>query len=188
LDNNFNQFQEEVVNRNHLRYLFLTGLLILPILLLGQTTKIGYVSSERIRAEYKEFQEAESQLQLDFRKVQFDYQAMVQNLDSLKQAYEAQRLMSSPEWRREKEQEITNKETEIQQYQAIKIGPEGELYRKQAQMEYDLLSKVKNAVDNVAITKGYDFIFDGSVALLYGKPTFDLTDDVLFELRKVKTD
>jgi Skp family chaperone for outer membrane proteins len=47
---------------------------------------------------------------------------------------------------------------------------------------------VKNAVDNVAITKGYDFIFDGSVALLYGKPTFDLTDDVLFELRKVKAD
>jgi Skp family chaperone for outer membrane proteins len=50
------------------------------------------------------------------------------------------------------------------------------------------LTKVKNAVDDVAISKGYDFIFDGSVSLLYGKPTFDLTDDVLFELGKVNTE
>jgi Skp family chaperone for outer membrane proteins len=47
-----------------------------------------------------------------------------------------------------------------------------------------LLSKVKKAVDNVAISKGFDFIFDGSVSLLYGKATFDVTDDVLHELRK----
>ncbi len=54
-------------------------------------------------------------------------------------------------------------------------------------MEYELLSKVKKAVDNVAIEKGYDFIFDGSISLLYGKPTHDLTDDVLHELRKVSS-
>ena len=81
---------------------------------------------------------------------------------------------------------LASKEQQLQQFQAQKVGPEGELYRKQAQMEYELLSKVKTAVDNVAISKGYDFIFDGSVSLLYGKPTHDLTDDVLFELRKTK--
>lgn len=174
------------MNRKQYTMMTITGLLLAPILLFGQI-KVGYISSERIRAEFAEFKEAEAQLQLEFRKVQFDYQAMAQELDSLKQAYETQRLMSSPEWRREKEQDIANKEAEIQRYQAEKVGPEGELYRRQAQMEYDLLTKVKNAVDNVAISKGYDFIFDGSVSLLYGKPTFDLTDDVLFELGKEKT-
>lgn len=160
-------------------------LLLLPMLVFGQN-KIGYIASERVRAEYEEFQEAEAQLQLDFRKVQEEYQVMLVDLDSLKQAYEAQRLMSSPDWRTEKENEIATKEQALQQFQAQKVGPEGELYRKQAQMEYELLSKVKTAVDNVAISKGYDFIFDGSVSLLYGKPTHDLTDDVLFELRKNK--
>ena len=110
---------------------------------------------------------------------------MLNELDELKQAYETQRLMSSPEWRTEKENDITTKEQGIQQFQAQKVGPEGELYRKQSQMEYELLSKVKTAVDNVAISKGYDFIFDGSVSLLYGKPTYDLTDDVLTELKKL---
>jgi len=164
---------------------FLTAFLLLPMFLIGQN-KIGYIASERVRAEFEEFQEAETQLQLDYRKVQEEYQVMLVELDSLKQAYETQRLMSSPEWRKEKETEIGTKEQRLQQFQAQKVGPEGELYRKQSQMEYELLSKVKVAVDNVAISKGYDFIFDGSVSLLYGKPTHDLTDDVLFELRKAK--
>jgi len=173
------------VNLKRVNIAFLTGLLLLPMLLIGQN-KIGYIASERVRAEFEEFKEAESQLQLEYRKVQEEYQVMLVELDSLKQAYETQRLMSSPEWRKAKETEIGTKEQSLQQFQAQKVGPEGELYRKQSQMEYELLSKVKVAVDNVAISKGYDFIFDGSVSLLYGKPTFDLTDDVLFELRKAK--
>jgi Skp family chaperone for outer membrane proteins len=173
------------VNLKRVNITFLTAFLLLPMFLIGQN-KIGYIASERIRAEFEEFQEAETQLQLEYRKVQEEYQVMLVELDSLQQAYETQRLMSSPEWRKEKETEIGTKEQRLQQFQAQKVGPEGELYRKQSQMEYELLTKVKVAVDNVAISKGYDFIFDGSVSLLYGKPTHDLTDDVLFELRKSK--
>lgn len=185
LDNNFNYETGGIVKLKRETIAFLSILLLLPMLAFGQN-KIGYIASERVRAEFEEFQEAEAQLQLDFRKVQEEYQVMLVGLDSLKQAYEAQRLMSSPDWRTSKENEIASKEQQLQQFQAQKVGPEGELYRKQAQMEYELLSKVKTAVDNVAISKGYDFIFDGSVSLLYGKPTHDLTDDVLFELRKTK--
>lgn len=173
------------MNLKQVKIALLTAFLLIPMFLIGQV-KIGYIASERVRMEFEEFKEAESQLQLEFRKVQEEYQVMLVELDSLKQAYETQRLMSSPEWRKEKEVEIGTKEQRLQQYQAQKVGPEGELYRKQSQMEYELLSKVKTAVDNVAISKGYDFIFDGSVSLLYGKPTHDLTDDVLFELRKAK--
>ena len=153
------------------------------MILFGQL-QVGYVASERIRLEYEEFKEAESQLQLEFQKVQFEYQEMLSQLDSLKEAYETQRLMSSPEWRREKEQDILDSERRIQEFQAKKVGPEGELYQKQTKMEFELLSKVKKGVDNVAISNKYDFIFDGSVSLLYGKPTYDVTDDVLYELRK----
>lgn len=173
------------MNLKQVKIALLAVIVMLPMFLFGQV-KIGYIASERVRAEFAEFKEAELQLQSEFRKVQEEYQVMLTELDGLKQAYETQRLMSSPEWRKEKEAEISAKEQSLQQYQAQKVGPEGELYRKQSQMEFELLSKVKTAVDNVAISKGYDFIFDGSVSLLYGKPTHDLTDDVLFELRKAK--
>jgi Skp family chaperone for outer membrane proteins len=119
-------------------------------------------------------------------RLQAEYNTYVARLDSLQREFERQRLLLSPEKTREKEVELQTLYQTTQQFQQVKFGPEGELYRKQSQMEYELLSKVKVAVDNVAISKGYDFIFDGSVSLLYGKPTHDLTDDVLFELRKAK--
>ncbi len=157
--------------------------MMLPVLLTAQN-KIGFVQSDRIRAEYEEFKDAEAQLQLEYRQVNAQYNKMVVELDSIKQAFETQRLMSSPDWRKEKEVEIATREQTIQQFQVTMVGPEGELYRRQAQLEFDILSKVKRAVDKVAAAKSIDFIIDGSVALLYGNPTYDLTDDVLFELRK----
>ena len=114
-------------------------IIIFPITIIAQN-KIGFVQSDRIRAEYEEFKDAEAQLQLEYRQVNAQYNLMV--------------------------------------------GPEGELYRRQAQLEFDILSKVKRAVDKIAAAKKIDFILDGSTSLLYGNPTYDLTDDVLFELRK----
>ena len=151
---------------------------------LNAQLKIGYILSERIRSEYEEFKEAESQLQLEYKKVQFEFDQRVKKLDSLKQDYEVKRLMSLDKGESIK-QEIENTERQIQTYQAEKVGPQGELMRKQAQMEYDILGKVKKAVDKVAIDGGYDYIIDASVGLLYYKPKFDLTDDVLHELRKL---
>ena len=121
--------------------------IIFYILLIGMTAslsaqlKIGYILSERIRGEYEEFKEAESQLQLEYRKVQFEFDQRVKKLDSLKQDYEVKRLMSLDKGESIK-QEIDQTEKQIQTYQAEKVGPQGELMRKQAQMEYDILGKV----------------------------------------------
>ena len=146
--------------------------------------KIGFVQSDRIRSEYEEFKDAEAQLQLEYRQVNMRYNSMFVELVSIKQSFETQRLMSSPEWRKEKEAEIVAREQTIQKFQVTMVGPEGELYRRQAQLEFDILSKVKRAVDKIAAAKKIDFIIDGSTSLLYGNPTYDLTDDVLLELRK----
>ena len=149
--------------------------------------KIGYILSERIRTEFEDFKEAESQLQLEYRKVQTEFDKMVLKMDSLKQDYEVKRLMALDKGESIK-QELVQMEQSIQTYQAEKIGPQGELMKKQAQMEYDILGKVKKAVDKVAINEGFDYIIDASVGLLYFKPKYDMTDDVLYELRNLKSD
>jgi Skp family chaperone for outer membrane proteins len=190
----------EIINYNRTTILILIKekmaimkrITIFFMLLIGMTAnvsaqlKIGYILSERIRGEYEEFKEAESQLQLEYRKVQFEFDQRVKKLDSLKQDYEVKRLMSLDKGESIR-QEIEKTEKQIQTYQAEKVGPQGELMRKQAQMEYDILGKVKKGVDKVAIDGGYDFIIDASVGLLYYKPKYDLTDDVLHELRKLDT-
>ena len=73
--------------------------------------KIGFVQSDRIRAEYEEFKDAEAQLQLEYRQVNMRFNAMAVELDSIKQAIETQRLLSSPEWRKEEEAEIETNES-----------------------------------------------------------------------------
>ena len=166
-------------------------LIILTVVLgltgeLSAQLKIGYILSERIRTEYDEFKEAESQLQLEYRKVQYTFDQMVIKMDRLKQEYEVKRLMALDKGASIK-QEIEEMEKQAQNYQAEKIGPQGELMRKQAQLEYDILAKVKKAVDKVAIAGGYDYIMDASVAILYYKPKFDLTDDVLHELGSINS-
>ena len=142
--------------------------------------------SERIRTEFEEFKEAESQLQLEYGKVQTEFDKMVLKMDSLKQDYEVKRLMALDKGESIK-QELIQMEQAIQRYQAEKVGPQGELMRKQAQMEYEILGKVKKAVDKVAIDGGYDYIIDASVGLLYFKPKYDMTDDVLHQLRNLKS-
>mgnify|MGYP003990266897 FL=1 len=111
---------------------------------------------------------------------------MIASIDSLKQEYEVKRLMALDKGESIR-REIENGERQIQAFQAEKVGPQGEIMRKQAQMEYEILGKVKKAVDKVAIDGGYDFIFDGSVSLLYFKPKYDLTDDVLHELKNLES-
>ena len=148
--------------------------------------KIGYILSEGIRTEFEDFKEAESQLQLEYRKVQTEFDKMVLKMDSLKQDYEVKRLMALDKGESIK-QELVQMERSIQTYQAEKIGPQGELMKKQAQMEYEILGKVKKAVDKVAINEGFDYIIDASVGLLYFKPKYDMTDDVLYELRNLKS-
>ena len=62
----------------------LASLILLPVFVKGEV-KVGFVQSDRIRMEYEDFKEAESQLQLEFQKVQFEYQEMLSQLDSLKE-------------------------------------------------------------------------------------------------------
>ena len=76
----------------------------------------------------------------------------------------------------------------IQTHQAEKVGPQGELMKKSAQMEYEILGKVREAVKKVAIDDQFDYIMDASMGLLYVKPQYDVTDDVLHELRNLKVE
>ena len=170
------------MNRKITKSLLFIGLVIFPLTIFGQL-KVGYVISQKIQSEYEEFKEAQSQLQLEIKKAQFEFQEMQKELDSLKKALDNQRLLRTDVT--EMEQIIKDKEIAFQNFQVKKAGPEGDIAKKEYQMTNELIFKINEAVKKVAIDKGYDFVLDGSIGLLYGKPTHDLTDDVLHELRKV---
>ncbi|MBU1872177.1 OmpH family outer membrane protein, partial [bacterium] len=153
--------------------------------LLAQNVKIGYVNSDRILAEFEEAKEAQRKLDVEAKKLEDEYRGMLGKLDSLNRDFERQKMIMSETRRKTKENEITQLQQSIQRYQVEKMGPEGEIYRKQAELVGPVLEKIKAVIEKVGKGNKYDYIFDTVAGnILYAEPVHDLTDKVLYELKR----
>ena len=160
----------------------------LPGYLLGQL-KIGYIDSNRIMQEFEDVRDAQAKLEKETRRLQVQYTGHVERLDSLQREFERQRLLLSNDKIREKEQELQFLIKTTQEFQQSKFGPEGDLYRYQATLMTPILEKIDAAIKNVGAELGYDFIIDAAGgALVYSLPAYDLTADVVAELRQAMQD
>ena len=159
-------------------------LLCLPVILLADI-KIGYIDSNRIMSEYENVRDVQVELEKEQRKLETEYNGMLNQLDSLNQVFERQRLLMSENRREEKQSEMIQMEREIQEFQLKKFGPEGEIFRKQSQLLAPVLEEVDAAIKAVAAQRGYDYVFDAvSGAIVYALDSHDLTEEVLKELKK----
>jgi len=150
--------------------------------------KIGYIDSNEIMTKFEEVRQVQVSLEKEQRKLQAEMENLIQQLDSLKQEYERQRLLMSDSRRQEKEQELVRSEQKIQKFQMDKFGPEGEIYRKQNQLLKPVLAKVDEAIQAVGKRQQYDYIMDAvGGAIVYALDSNNLTEDVIEELRKSTT-
>jgi len=150
--------------------------------------KIGYIDSNEIMTKFEEVRQIQVSLEKEQRKLQAEMENLIQQLDSLKQEYDRQRLLMSDSRRQEKEQELVRSEQQIQKFQMDKFGPEGELYRKQAQLMKPVLTKVDNAIQAVADERGFDYILDAVAGgIVHALPQHNLTEAVMEKLRKAAT-
>lgn len=148
-------------------------------------TKIGYVNSNRIMAEYEPVRDIQIELEKEQRKLEIEFNRILENIDSLSKDYERQRLLMSDERRQNREQEIMSLERTAQEFQMKKFGPEGDITRMQNQKLQPVLEKVQSAIDVIAKERGYDYVLDAITgSILYALPQYDLTEDVIKELKK----
>ncbi|MCD6206008.1 MAG: OmpH family outer membrane protein [Candidatus Marinimicrobia bacterium] len=150
-----------------------------------QGMKIGYVNSDRILQEFEEAKEAQRKLDVEAKKLEDEYRGLLAKLDSLNKDYERQKMIMSETRRQAKENEIAQLQQTIQSYQVDKMGPQGEIYQKQAELVGPVLEKIKAVIEKVGKENKYDFIFDTVAGnILYAEPVYDLTDKVLYELKR----
>jgi outer membrane protein len=107
---------------------------------------------------------------------------MQAELDSMGQEYNEDSLKMSAELKKAKETDIIEMQQAMQNYSLVFNN---ELTKREQQLEYELVQKYKKAVDSVATKQGYTIVIDGSAATLYVNPKLNITDDVLYELRKL---
>jgi outer membrane protein len=163
------------------------GSLILSTFVFAEV-KIGYIDSNEIMTKFEEVRQVQVSLEKEQRKLQAEMENLIQQLDSLNQEYERQRLLMSDSRRQEKEQELVRSEKQIQKFQMDKFGPEGEIYRKQNQLLKPVLAKVDEAIQAIGERQGFDYILDAVAGgIVYALPQNNLTEDVIEELRKSTT-
>lgn len=148
--------------------------------------KIAYINSEKIKAEYKEAQDAETkiaEINAQWEKEAMDKQKEIQ---ALQEQLESQSLLLSEEKKREKYQELQNMAMSFEQFKQQKWGQRGEINTRLEELWKPIQDKIFAQINQIGEDEGYDYIFDSAlnVILYIGKGQTDLTDRVIEELNK----
>jgi outer membrane protein len=163
-------------------------LVLLPVNeCVSQEGKIGYVDSMRLRAEYKEFADAQAKFDQDVKTWQDEIAEVERVSDSLQDDLDKTSLMLSDTKKKEKEDNLEAKKQEYQSLTNEIFGPGGKAERRNAELTKPILDKITQVLEKIATEENYIMIFDsvnGNIA--YAKKGLDLTDQVLEELKKLE--
>lgn len=156
--------------------------LLLPALAEGQELKIGYLDMERLRQSYQGFRDAEEAFQKIATEVQEQVRNRQQEVEMLKQQYEARKTMLTTARRQQDEQNIMQKEQELVQFAQTQ---QMQLVQQEVELTRPLQESIFNVVQTLAKAENYTYIFDAG-SLIYVDPlrAQDLTGQVLEELQK----
>lgn len=173
--------KEEIVNSTKF---FAVTILILLISMPAFAQKLAYVHSQRVLAEFSEYKDVQNKLAQIQNQYQAEYDQLVKEYTQQVEEIESQSLLLSPEKKAEKERLAQQKALEIEKYKYEKLGPQGEIYKKQAELGQPVLDKINKVIQDIGEAEDYDFVFDGATGLLWAKPEHDITQQVLDELNK----
>lgn len=148
--------------------------------------RIAYVDVNAVLESIPEYQKAQEQLD----KIATQWrQEIAQQQDVIKglySKYQAEQVMLSEEMKKQREDEILNKEKEVRELQRRKFGPEGDLFKKREELVKPIQEKVYTAIERYATDRGFEYIFEkGSASgMLFADKKFDKTEDIKSMLKK----
>ncbi|MBP7184243.1 MAG: OmpH family outer membrane protein [Saprospiraceae bacterium] len=163
-------------------------------MLMAFTFRVGTVSAQKIACvDINKILESMD----DYKKAQSDLdktasqwrQEIAQQYDDIKSAYnkyQAEQVLISDEAKKQREEDIMNREKLVRDAQKEKFGPEGALFKKRQELVRPIQDRVYAAIDAYAVEKGIDFIFDksGTAGIIYDNDRYDKTDDIIAKLKK----
>lgn len=150
----------------------------------AQDQKIGYVNTDEILSQMSEYQGIQKQLDAISSEWNAELEEMQQEIEQLKEDFQAKEILYTDELKQQKQQEIQSKIQERQQYLDQKFGNKGEYFQKQNELLEPIQRKIYEAINTVANQQNFDFIFDRAEnpSLLYSENEWNLNEQVLQEL------
>ncbi|MGV3703891.1 MAG: OmpH family outer membrane protein [Arcticibacter sp.] len=146
--------------------------------------RFAYVDSEYILDHIPEYVAAEKQLEATSKQWQQQVDARLAEVEKMYKAYQGDLALLTPEVRRERENAIVEKEKAAKEFQRVKFGFEGDLYKQRIKLIQPVQERVARAIEAVAESNQLDMILDknSEVILLYASPRLDKSDEVITRL------
>lgn len=166
-----------------MKHLFL-GLFLTFFAHLTFAQRFGYINSQLIVDKMPQYNEAKKEIDQITVEWQKEIDIVQQDLNNLRAAFEAEKVLFTDEMKQKRATEISEKENEVRALQTKYFGFDGELFKKREQLLKNLQDKVFEATKKVARKRKLHFIFDkaSDLSIVYSDPTYDFTQDVLVEL------
>ena len=165
------------------------NLLSLTIVLIGMITtltaqRVALVDVNAILENLDDYQAAQNEVDQMSAKWRQEISQEHDKIKSLYNKYQAEQVLLSTEVRKEREDEIMEKERDVRELQKRRFGPEGDLFRRRQELVSPIQDQVFTAIEEYAKIKGYDIMLDKSSAagLLYSNDEFDKTNEIKREL------
>lgn len=170
-------------------YLTLLGvaviLLAMSATVFAQEGKIGYIDSQRILTESKDFADAQAKFDKDVEQWNKQAEDLQAEIDELETELESQSLLLSKAKREEKQNLLKAKKEAFQDYVDNTFGPDGKAERRNAELVRPIRDKIMRIIERIAIEENYTIIFDASAtSIAYAKKDLNLTEKVLEELER----
>lgn len=154
---------------------------------IAQNQKYAYVDTEYVLENIPEYTDAQDELNELSKKWQKEIEAKYAEVEEMYKKYQAEQVLLPEDLKRKRQDEIIKKEQEAKDLQRTYFATEGELFKKRQELVSPIQEKIYNAIETIATTNNYSFIFDkaGGMTLLYVNPKYDISDDVLDEVGNV---
>lgn len=161
--------------------LFLLCLMGTSIYAQKRSVRIGYIDTEYILENVTEYSNANAQLDSKIQQWKSEIEKRLTELEDQKKQLNNERILLTNELISEREEDLQIIEKEILDYQQKRFGPNGDLMIQKQQLIQPIQDQIFAAVQEIAASKKYDFIFDKSadVVMLYSADRYDISEQVL---------
>jgi outer membrane protein len=150
-----------------------------PVLCLAagaEEFKIGYVNLGKVFDGYQRTRASDSTLEKKGKQKEAELEGRMNELKKLRQSLE----LLNDEARETKMREAEEKAEELQRF---RTSTARDLRRERDKIAKSILQEIQQGVEQYAKANGFSLIVDER-SLLFGQPTYDLTDEILASLNK----
>ena len=168
------------------KIIFISSFLMMAFLT-GFGQKYAFVDSDYILNNIPEYTDAQAMLDDLSAQWQKEIEQKFQEIDKLYKDYQAESILLPEDLKKQRENEIIQKEKDAKDLQKKRFGTGGDLYKKRIELVQPIQEKIFTAIQDMAVTRNFAFIFDkaSGTSLLFADAKYDISDDVLDEIGTV---